>query len=120
MKLVLEAKLRVQGIHRNRETVLFRQDFAERSPANLAETSTVLVRGFRLIQGDMLLALEPMQILTLHKRDGAGTNFSAPGAVARTHHGRHSQKFEFYSTATTASLEHAYRPLSRDSFSIRT
>ncbi len=106
MELVPEVDVDTQRVCCDRKSCVFRQNFAKGSSADFAETATIFVRQIWFVESYMLLPLVPFQVLTLHKNNGAGSNFSAPGAVACSHHGRHRQQLKFYSAATTASLYH--------------
>jgi hypothetical protein len=106
VKLVLNGQIIVEGVYRNWKTVLFRQDFAKRGAAYIAETSVIFVRRSRLINRNLVFSLNPLQMLFFDKNHMARAKFAAPGTMTGAHHRGLSQQLKFYSPATTASLDH--------------
>ena len=106
VKLVLEAGFGVERVSCNRETVFLGQDFTKRGAADFAETSAILVRGFRLIQRHLILASNPRQLFFLDEDNGACSGLSAPGTMARAHHGRFRRQLKSDGATTAASLNH--------------
>ena len=106
VKLVLEAGFGVERVGCNRETVFLGQDFTKRGAADSAETSAILVRGCRPIQRHLILASDPRQLFFLDEDNGACAGLSAPGTMARAHHGRFGRQLKSDGAATAASLNH--------------
>ena len=78
MKPVFQRELTVEGICRNRKTVRVGQDLAQRRTANFAEASAVLVRGTGLEQRNVILPLNPLQVVFFDKHKAARTDLAAP------------------------------------------
>ena len=106
VKLVLEAGFGVERVRCNRETVFLGQDFTERGAADFAETSAILVRNCRLIQRHLILAPDPRQVFFFDKDNGACPGLSAPGTMARAHHGWFRRQLKSDGATTAASLNH--------------
>ena len=106
MQAVPDIQITVECIGCNWKTVCIRQYLAERRTTYLAEASAVYVRRHRLKKLNMLLALDPFEIVLSDENDGAGSNFAAPGTMASSHHRWLAQKLEFDCTTAATSFDH--------------